>query len=144
MGALSALLAGRAREDVAAIFGVSLKAVDKWWAKWQACGREALVMRPRGKPVGVHPGVRGSGAGRRAAGGLGPPALGRPGPRSARRRRPTAGRSCSPTTSASAPTGSPAALGARRARHPWSGGAGTSSPYCPPLLRQPTRPLHPR
>ncbi|MET7519493.1 hypothetical protein ABZS88_40080 [Streptomyces sp. NPDC005480] len=28
---------------------MSLKAVDKWWAKWQAGGREALVMRPRGK-----------------------------------------------------------------------------------------------
>ncbi|WP_241740844.1 winged helix-turn-helix domain-containing protein [Streptomyces sp. L2] len=39
---------------MAAVFGVSLKAVDIWWAKWQAGGREALVMRPRGKPVGVH------------------------------------------------------------------------------------------
>ncbi|MGW4104460.1 helix-turn-helix domain-containing protein [Streptomyces okerensis] len=45
---------GRDREDVAAMFGVSLKAVDGWWAKWQAGGREALVVRPRGKPVGVH------------------------------------------------------------------------------------------
>ncbi|NEC63838.1 IS630 family transposase [Streptomyces sp. SID9727] len=54
MRAVAALVAGRAREDVAAIFGVSLKAVDGWWAKWQAGGREALVMRPRGKPVGVH------------------------------------------------------------------------------------------
>ncbi|MDX3370180.1 IS630 family transposase [Streptomyces sp. ME02-6987-2C] len=36
------------------LFGVSLKAVDVWWAKWQAGGREALVMRTRGKPVGVH------------------------------------------------------------------------------------------
>ncbi|MFF4583102.1 helix-turn-helix domain-containing protein [Streptomyces sp. NPDC001373] len=52
--AVAALVAGRDREDVAAVFGVSLKAVDKWWAKWQAGGREALVMRPRGKPVGVH------------------------------------------------------------------------------------------
>ncbi|MFE1689545.1 helix-turn-helix domain-containing protein [Streptomyces albidoflavus] len=51
---VAALVAGRDREDVAAMFGVSLKAVDKWWAKWQAGGREALVMRPRGKPVGVH------------------------------------------------------------------------------------------
>ncbi|WP_344634009.1 hypothetical protein [Streptomyces glaucosporus] len=33
---------------------MSRKAVDGWWAKWQADGREALVMRPRGKPVGVH------------------------------------------------------------------------------------------
>jgi transposase len=47
-------VAGRNRVDVAAIFGVSLKAVDQWWAKWQAGGREALVMRPRGKTVGVH------------------------------------------------------------------------------------------
>ncbi|MFJ4962725.1 winged helix-turn-helix domain-containing protein [Streptomyces sp. NPDC088729] len=52
--AVAALVAGRDREDVAAVFGVSLKAVDTWWAKWQAGGREALVMRPRGKPVGVH------------------------------------------------------------------------------------------
>ncbi|WP_245685721.1 helix-turn-helix domain-containing protein [Streptomyces yerevanensis] len=52
--AVAALAAGRGREDVAAVFGVSLKAVDIWWAKWQAGGREALVMRPRGKPVGVH------------------------------------------------------------------------------------------
>ncbi len=34
--------------------GVSLKAVDIWWSKWRAGGREALVMQPRGKPVGVH------------------------------------------------------------------------------------------
>jgi len=52
--AVAALVAGRDREDVAAVFGVSLKAVDIWWVKWQAGGREALVMRPRGKPVGVH------------------------------------------------------------------------------------------
>ncbi|MGJ3561944.1 helix-turn-helix domain-containing protein [Streptomyces sp. INA 01156] len=49
---MAALVAGRDREDVAALFGVSLKAVDGWWAKWQAGGREALVMRPWGKPVG--------------------------------------------------------------------------------------------
>ncbi|WP_455431432.1 IS630 family transposase [Streptomyces evansiae] len=52
--AVAALVAGRDREDVAAMFGVSLRAVDKWWAKWQAGGRKALVMRPWGKPVGVH------------------------------------------------------------------------------------------
>ncbi|GAA3289596.1 hypothetical protein GCM10020295_01810 [Streptomyces cinereospinus] len=51
---MAALVAGRDREDVAVIFGVSLKAVDGWWAKWLAGGRDALVMRPRGKPVGVH------------------------------------------------------------------------------------------
>jgi hypothetical protein len=37
--AVAALVAGRDREDVAAVFGVSLKAVDKWWAKWQVGGR---------------------------------------------------------------------------------------------------------
>ncbi|MFG2629902.1 transposase [Streptomyces sp. NPDC048473] len=52
--AVAALVAGRDLEDVAAVFGVSLKAVDKWWAKWQVGGREALVMQPRGKPVGAH------------------------------------------------------------------------------------------
>ncbi|WP_405466877.1 helix-turn-helix domain-containing protein [Streptomyces griseoaurantiacus] len=52
--AVAALVAGQDREDVAAVFGLSLKAVDICWAKWQAGGREALVMRPRGKPVGVH------------------------------------------------------------------------------------------
>lgn len=52
--AVAALVAGRGREDVAAVFGVSLEAVDLWWAQWQAGGRGALVIRPRGKPVGVH------------------------------------------------------------------------------------------
>ncbi|MFH8755947.1 transposase [Streptomyces atroolivaceus] len=52
--AVAALVAGRDREDVATVFGGSLKAVDRWWAKWQVGGRDALVMRPRGKPVGVH------------------------------------------------------------------------------------------
>ncbi|MFB0631047.1 IS630 family transposase [Streptomyces sp. AB3(2024)] len=51
---VAALVAGRDREDVAAVFGVSLKAVGGRWAKWQADGREALVMQPWGKPVGVH------------------------------------------------------------------------------------------
>jgi hypothetical protein len=51
---VAALVAGRGREGVAALFGVPLKAVDTWWAKWQAGDREALVMRPRGKPAGVH------------------------------------------------------------------------------------------
>jgi transposase len=43
MRAVAALVAGRDREDVAALFKVSLKAVDNWWAKWLADGREALV-----------------------------------------------------------------------------------------------------
>ncbi|WP_435881844.1 helix-turn-helix domain-containing protein [Streptomyces diastaticus] len=49
MRAVAALVAGRDREDVAAVFGVSLKAVDGWWAKWLAGGPGALVMRPRGQ-----------------------------------------------------------------------------------------------
>ncbi|MGA5285441.1 helix-turn-helix domain-containing protein [Streptomyces griseoincarnatus] len=36
-------MAGRTREDVAAVFQVSLKAVDSWWASWLAGGRDALV-----------------------------------------------------------------------------------------------------
>uniref|UniRef100_UPI001F1FA5FB IS630 family transposase n=1 Tax=Streptomyces ureilyticus TaxID=1775131 RepID=UPI001F1FA5FB len=52
--AVAALVAGRDAENVAAIFGVSLKAVDNWWVKWQAGGRDALLARPKGRPVGVH------------------------------------------------------------------------------------------
>ncbi|WP_181801471.1 hypothetical protein [Streptomyces shenzhenensis] len=36
------------------MFQVSLKAVDKWWAKWPAFGREVLVAPPRGRRVGEH------------------------------------------------------------------------------------------
>ncbi|WUX65350.1 hypothetical protein OG522_37485 (plasmid) [Streptomyces sp. NBC_01431] len=36
------------------MFQVSLKAVDNWWAKWLAGGREALVAQPRGRRVGEH------------------------------------------------------------------------------------------
>ncbi|MFH8739479.1 IS630 family transposase [Streptomyces sp. NPDC017964] len=54
MRAVAGLVAGRDREDVAAVFGVSLKAVNGWWTKWQVGGREALLMRSRGKSVGVH------------------------------------------------------------------------------------------
>ncbi|WP_441350708.1 helix-turn-helix domain-containing protein [Streptomyces cellostaticus] len=73
--AVAALVAGHDREDVAAVFGVSLKAVDTWWAKSQAGGREALVMRPRGEPGRGAPGARGGRAGRCAAGGPRSPAL---------------------------------------------------------------------
>lgn len=52
--AVAALVEGRSREDVAAVFKVSLKAVDGWWAKWLAGGRDALLARPRGKRVGEH------------------------------------------------------------------------------------------
>lgn len=53
--AVAALLEDRDREDVAVpAFKVSLKAVDGWWAKWQAGGRDALTARPRGRRVGWH------------------------------------------------------------------------------------------
>ncbi|MFJ9847718.1 IS630 family transposase [Kitasatospora sp. NPDC101155] len=52
--AVAALVEGRDREDVAAMFKVSLKAVDGWWAKWLGGGRDALVARPRGRQVGEH------------------------------------------------------------------------------------------
>jgi transposase len=52
--AVAALAAGRTREDVAAAFQVSLKAVDSWWAKWLAGGREALLAQSRGRRVGEH------------------------------------------------------------------------------------------
>lgn len=42
--AVTALVAGRTREDVATAFQVSLKAVDNWWAKWLA-GRPARSAR---------------------------------------------------------------------------------------------------
>ncbi|MGW1412091.1 helix-turn-helix domain-containing protein [Streptomyces sp. NPDC002403] len=45
--AVAALVAGWDREDVVAVFGVSLKAVDTWWAKWGAGGWDALAMRHR-------------------------------------------------------------------------------------------------
>ncbi|WP_370270877.1 IS630 family transposase [Streptomyces sp. V4I8] len=52
--AVTALVEGHSRGDVAEMFRVSLKAVDGWWAKWQAGGREALAAQPRGKRVGDH------------------------------------------------------------------------------------------
>ncbi|MFB7465163.1 IS630 family transposase [Streptomyces sp. NPDC056224] len=52
--AVAALVEGRDREEVAAVFRVSLKAVDGWWAKWLTGGRDALTARPRGKRVGEH------------------------------------------------------------------------------------------
>jgi transposase len=52
--AVSALVEGRDRVEAAALFKVSIKAVDNWWAKWQAGGRDALLSRPRGRRVGEH------------------------------------------------------------------------------------------
>jgi transposase len=54
MRAVAALVAGQDREDVAAVFQVSLKAVDKWWAKWLAGGRGALAAQPRGRRADEH------------------------------------------------------------------------------------------
>ncbi|MFV0138160.1 helix-turn-helix domain-containing protein [Streptomyces sp. HMX87] len=52
--AVFALVEGRDRVEVAALFKVSARAVDNWWAKWQAGGRDALLSRPRGRRVGEH------------------------------------------------------------------------------------------
>ncbi|MFI9082105.1 helix-turn-helix domain-containing protein [Streptomyces sioyaensis] len=52
--AVSALVGGRDRVEVAALFKVSARAVDNWWAKWRAGGRDALLSRPRGRRVGEH------------------------------------------------------------------------------------------
>ncbi|MCX5433659.1 IS630 family transposase [Streptomyces sp. NBC_00257] len=52
--AVSALVEGRDRVEVAALFKVSVRAVDNWWAKWQAGGRGALLSRARGRRVGEH------------------------------------------------------------------------------------------
>ncbi|MFB0627091.1 helix-turn-helix domain-containing protein [Streptomyces sp. AB3(2024)] len=51
---MSALLGGRELVEVAALFKVSVKAVDNWWAKRRAGGRDALLSRPRGRRVGEH------------------------------------------------------------------------------------------
>ncbi|MDX3078629.1 IS630 family transposase [Streptomyces sp. MI02-7b] len=45
---------GRGRSEVAALFRVSVRAVDNWWARWQASGRDALLSRPRGRRAGEH------------------------------------------------------------------------------------------
>lgn len=44
--AVSALVEGRDRVEVAALFKVSVRAVDNWWAKWQA-GRAGRTALPR-------------------------------------------------------------------------------------------------
>ncbi|MFB7600147.1 helix-turn-helix domain-containing protein [Streptomyces sp. NPDC056160] len=49
---MSALAEGRDRVEVAALFKVSVRAVDNWWTRWQAGGRDALLSRPRGRRVG--------------------------------------------------------------------------------------------
>ncbi|WP_221939406.1 IS630 family transposase [Streptomyces benahoarensis] len=52
--AVSALVEGRDRVEVAALFKVSARAVDNWWAKWQAGGRDALLSGTRGRRAGEH------------------------------------------------------------------------------------------
>ncbi|MFF2185093.1 helix-turn-helix domain-containing protein [Streptomyces sp. NPDC058155] len=49
-----ALVEGRGRSEVAALFRASVRAVDKWWARWQAGGRDALLSRPQGRRAGDH------------------------------------------------------------------------------------------
>ncbi|WP_063744500.1 helix-turn-helix domain-containing protein [Streptomyces sp. NRRL F-525] len=51
---MAALVAGRDREGVAAVFQVSLTPVEKWWAKLLAGGCGALVAQPRGRRAGEH------------------------------------------------------------------------------------------
>ncbi|WP_455431775.1 helix-turn-helix domain-containing protein [Streptomyces hawaiiensis] len=40
--------------EAAALFKVSVKAMDNWWAKWRTGGQDALLSRPRGRRVGEH------------------------------------------------------------------------------------------
>lgn len=52
--AVSALTEGRGRVEVAALFRVSVKAADNWWARWRAGGQDSLLSRQRGRRVGEH------------------------------------------------------------------------------------------
>ncbi|MFH9138542.1 transposase [Streptomyces sp. NPDC017524] len=52
--AVSALMEGRDRVAVADLFKVLVKAVDNWWERWRAAGRDALLSRPRGRRVDEH------------------------------------------------------------------------------------------
>ncbi|MFD5159683.1 helix-turn-helix domain-containing protein [Streptomyces hawaiiensis] len=51
---MSALVEGRGRVEAAALFKVSVKAMDNWWAKWRTGRQDALLSRPRGRRVGEH------------------------------------------------------------------------------------------
>ncbi|MFE4333845.1 helix-turn-helix domain-containing protein [Streptomyces sp. NPDC056831] len=51
--AVSALLEGRDRAEVAALFKVSVRAVDNWWTRQQT-GGHALLSRPCVRRVGEH------------------------------------------------------------------------------------------
>lgn len=50
--AVKAVLGGRTREEVAAVFGVSGKSVGAWVKRYQRGGPGALEARPRGRPRG--------------------------------------------------------------------------------------------
>lgn len=54
MLAVSALVEGRERAEVATLFKVSVKMVDHWSAKWQAGGRDALLSRRIGRRMDEH------------------------------------------------------------------------------------------
>ncbi|WP_456115087.1 helix-turn-helix domain-containing protein [Streptomyces alkaliphilus] len=51
---MSALVEGRDRAEVAALFRMSVRVVDNWWVRWQAGGRDAPLSRPRGRRTGEH------------------------------------------------------------------------------------------
>lgn len=50
--AVKAVLDGRTREDVAAVFGVTGKSVGKWVQMYEQGGSNALKAKPRGRPKG--------------------------------------------------------------------------------------------
>ncbi|MFF5455023.1 helix-turn-helix domain-containing protein [Streptomyces sp. NPDC012950] len=52
--AVSALVERWDRSEVAALSKVSVRAVDDWWARWQAGAGIALPSRPRGRRTGEH------------------------------------------------------------------------------------------
>ncbi|WP_159395762.1 helix-turn-helix domain-containing protein [Streptomyces sp. 3211] len=52
--AVSSLLGGGNPAEVAALFNVSTKAVEKWLTQWQEGGWNALASRPRGRKKGDH------------------------------------------------------------------------------------------
>ncbi|WP_437112767.1 helix-turn-helix domain-containing protein [Streptomyces syringium] len=57
--AVSALVEGRDRVEVAALFKVSVRAMDNWWVRWQAGGPEGPPdRRPAlGPPLEDRPGL---------------------------------------------------------------------------------------
>ncbi|MGW8358846.1 helix-turn-helix domain-containing protein [Streptomyces wedmorensis] len=52
--AVSALMQGRNRAEVAALSKVSVRTVGNWWTRWQTGGRDVLLSRARGRRAGEH------------------------------------------------------------------------------------------